>query len=363
MSISNAIRHTLGTTKAPMTVAEINSALGGDKDYTANVHNLVQRGQVRRVGKLLPARYTLPDTAPAANDIAEPAATLARALAPSLGTCAPESSGRSVARPPSADAPPPISRRIAECPRSAPAVRGSPLQPVVRDPGRRPDFISVRHCAAPDRARALRARPTGEARPRTHRGSDLLGLGAAAVMSAIKVPSKGRAQRILHWLVGQAEPRTVPEIIEATEPGCSSQNMHGTVACLVIAGKLARVKTASGRPALVATSCALVDRRVRAPTPIDTKRKRRRADKGGVSHAPRAPRVGATTPSPVASTTHIKALADPALPDAARTTLSSLFTTVAAKRFERADIAADIAAFEAKGGVIQRLRPGESSRT
>lgn len=84
MSISNAIRHTLGTTKAPMTVAEINKALGG-KDCTANIHNLVQRGQIRRVGKQFPARYTLPDTTPAANDSSKPTGTPSRPLAPSLG--------------------------------------------------------------------------------------------------------------------------------------------------------------------------------------------------------------------------------------------------------------------------------------
>lgn len=180
-------------------------------------------------------------------------------------------------------------------------------------------------------------------------------------MSAI--PSKGRAQRVLHWLTEQKAPRTVPEIIAATEPGCSSQNMHGTIACLVNAGKLKRKKTATGRPGLVATKIALVDQRIRSASPPEAKRKRRDADRAEPRQVQVQREVAATLARIAATSTAPATPTPPAPTSRARSTLSSLFTTVAAKRIERDELAADVDAFVAGGGVIQRLRPGESSQT
>lgn len=169
----------------------------------------------------------------------------------------------------------------------------------------------------------------------------------------------GRAQLALNWLATQSAPKTARHVIEAVDPTCPQANMAGTLATLAHRGKLARHKTADGIGFTV-TATAFVDERVAANrVPGGKNRSKAKAPakkaRGDRTSAIKAAAGKHAQPKPTVAKD---------VPPVRRMSNDNFFlrTEVDARQPMREALAADVAAFEAAGGVIQRLAPGESSR-
>ncbi|GAB3755036.1 hypothetical protein [Lysobacter olei] len=182
----------------------------------------------------------------------------------------------------------------------------------------------------------------------------------------------GRSQRVHEHLAKHPKGVTLRGLIVALEPGCKPNNMTGTLSTLEKQGKVVRV-VREGVTHFRATATALVDGRVAANQVPGGKARRKRPSSGYAD--------------PVAVATHIKrddsrkrravaavlgdrtaaikaAVGRHAEPQPRRTGLNSCYmrNEVEARRPMREALAADVAAFEAGGGVIERLAPGACSK-
>lgn len=165
----------------------------------------------------------------------------------------------------------------------------------------------------------------------------------------------GRAGRVCRYLAAHQSGVTLRTLITAVAPDCKRNNMWGTLTTLEAQGK-ARRELKDGVAHFFPTSTTLVDGRVAANA---AKREKPRATPAkGASRTSRAGR-----PAETASPAHVPVASGLVACAPQRSSLSALFTSVEAKRPDRDQLAADLAAFEARGGIIQRLGPGDTGES
>lgn len=166
-------------------------------------------------------------------------------------------------------------------------------------------------------------------------------------MTLLANPGNTRSTRILTWLIAQKGWRPLAQIKSSAVPECSSTQLHGTMTCLV-ARKKAKRKHVKGVTMYRAEATAMVDRRTRAHASRPTNARMKRLQSSTAESAPLQP----TTEQPPKSS-----------PTVSRDVVDLFLMGIDAKRELRDQISADIATFEAGGGVVQKLSWGESSET
>lgn len=189
------------------------------------------------------------------------------------------------------------------------------------------------------------------------------------------IPSRGvrtgRAVKVLVYLEAQKHPQAVGEIIKAVEPSCNCALMYGTLSTLQRRGKLA-VHKVDGRNTFSILPGALLHRRHgtrldNPPIPVKTARKARAEarrllkSKPPVKNAVTKPASPASVPTSRTKAAHSAFLITP---NSIHHQVTSAHggAYLAAKRLASAQISADIAAFEAAGGRVEKLSVGASSR-
>lgn len=162
----------------------------------------------------------------------------------------------------------------------------------------------------------------------------------------------GRAGRVCRYLAAHEEGVTLRTLITAVAPDCKRNNMWGTLTTLETQGK-ARREFKDGVVHFFPTDTTLVDGRVAANA---AKRGKPRAESAKSPGRVARP-VELTPPAHVPVASGLVARAPQ------RSTLSALFMSAEARRPDRDELAADLAAFVARGGVIQRLNPGDTGES
>lgn len=162
----------------------------------------------------------------------------------------------------------------------------------------------------------------------------------------------GRAGRVCSHLAGNPNGVTLRALIDAVEPGCDRNRMWGTVVTLEGQGKACRTIVA-GVVHFYPTPRTLVDGRAvanearhgkpRAIAVTPAPRQRRQVDLPQPANVPVSRALGAATPH--------------------RSALNALHAGVNTKRLDREQLATDVDAFLASGGVIQRLSHGDTAES
>lgn len=163
----------------------------------------------------------------------------------------------------------------------------------------------------------------------------------------------GRAERIRNHLAAHPKGVTMRALIIAIEPGCKANNMCSSVNTMILRGKASSTQI-NGVTHFLPTATTFVDGRIAANAQQTGKPRPKRAMTADSKPAKPTAIAAPTAPASVA----IPASAKPAKH---RTALSGLITNVESRRHEREELAADVAAFLAGGGVIQTFKQGESA--
>ena len=162
----------------------------------------------------------------------------------------------------------------------------------------------------------------------------------------------GRAERIRAYWAAHPKGSTLRALIVAIEPGCKANNMRSSVNTLILQGK-GTSTLIDGVTHFLPTATTFVDGRVAANA------KKAGQPRPASTHV-RAARAPTTKAQPAPAPASV-AIPESAKPAKHRTALSGLITNVESRRHEREELAADVAAFLAGGGVIQRFKQGESA--
>lgn len=177
----------------------------------------------------------------------------------------------------------------------------------------------------------------------------------------------GRAAKVLRHLAENPKGVSIRRLIIAVEPGCKANNMWGTVSTLVGQSKV-RSAPMDGITCFFITPSAFVDGRATANAASKGKRKQRRTPAAvdqppapATATAPRAAHAKAAASKAAAPASIPIPVRAKAKPNPGRASLSGLYASVDHRSVARADIAADVAAFLAGGGVIQTFKHGESA--
>ncbi len=165
----------------------------------------------------------------------------------------------------------------------------------------------------------------------------------------------GRAERIRAHLAAHPKGVTLRALIIAIEPGCKAANMNSSLHTLMVAARV-RSTQIDGVTHFHPTPTTFVDGRIAANAKAASQQ---RATRPASTHV-RAARAPTTRAKPTPAPASV-AIPQSTKPAKHRTALSGLITNVESRRHERDELAADVAAFLAAGGVIQRFKQGESA--
>lgn len=149
----------------------------------------------------------------------------------------------------------------------------------------------------------------------------------------------GRSRRVREYLVSSGGGVTSRHLINILNDGSTKDTMCSTLANLEQAGK-ARREVVNGIAHYYPTSTTLIDHRRRPP-------------------------AASRPPKPAEQVVNVQAPVAAALATSAprRMGLNALFLKPADRQLDRRAIAADVAAFEASGGKVQRLAWGDTGES
>lgn len=173
----------------------------------------------------------------------------------------------------------------------------------------------------------------------------------------MKATAKNSSQQILFWFAQQKKPCSTAQVHAALAPTETLRRFRGRISSLITAGKLVRKTVGKGKTTMVLAKDGLVDRRSPVARPL------------GAPPAPRyVPQPKQKAPAPAdrvkqaktRAALHSAAVANP--PPARRADPLQLAQNPHMKGSASELIAADIAAFEARGGRIQKLANGVVSQ-